>query len=357
MTSWNSPMASRRGVMLLMAAVLGFQAMTMSACAAPTPSNWADYKTRFVQSDGRVVDTGNGNVSHSEGQGFAMVMATAYDDPATFKALWTWTDKTLSRPDTRLFKWRYIPTGDLHTPDPNNALDGDLLIAWALLRGGERWKRPDYLEASAQIRSAILSKLLVKQGPRTLLVPGVDGFVNAQGMIFNPSYAIMPALDAFAAREPKSPWPMVRDQALRAIRDARFGATDLPVDWVKVDTAGAMWTDPDRPPRFGFDAVRVPLYMCWSGRCGDPALDPVKRWWTSFRAAGKPAPAWIDVRTGEVAPFAASVGMASVADLALTGKASPAMIQNEDYYSSSLLILSQIAANERREKGKAASKR
>jgi hypothetical protein len=33
------------------------------------------------------------------------------------------------------------------------------------------------------------------------------------------------------------------------------------------------------------------------------------------------------------------------------------MIQNEDYYSSSLLILSQIAANERREKGKAASKR
>ena len=77
-----------------------------------------------------------------------------------------------------------------------------------------------------------------------------------------------------------------------------------------------------------------------------------------FRSvAGKPAPAWIDVRTGEVAPFAASVGMASVADLALTGKASPAMIQNEDYYSSSLLILSQIAANERREKGKAASKR
>ncbi|MGH1558990.1 glycosyl hydrolase family 8 [Caulobacter segnis] len=70
----------------------------MSACAAPSsPKNWAAYKSRFIQSDGRVVDTGNGNVSHSEGQGFAMIMATAYDDPATFKKLWSWTDKTLAR--------------------------------------------------------------------------------------------------------------------------------------------------------------------------------------------------------------------------------------------------------------------
>lgn len=350
-------MASRRSALLLIAALV-FQAVTMSACAAPSsPKNWAAYKSRFVQSDGRVVDTGNGNVSHSEGQGFAMIMATAYDDPATFKKLWAWTNKTLARSDTRLFRWRYVPTGDLHVADPNNALDGDLLIAWALLRGGERWRRPEYVQASAEIRKAILAKLLVRQGDRTLLAPGMDGFVHPEGMIFNPSYAVMPALDAFAAREPHSPWPGVRDEALRALRDARFGATDLPVDWVRVDGAGAMWTDPDRPPRFGFDAVRVPLYLCWSGRCGDKAVDPAKRWWSSFRAAGKPAPAWIDVRTGEVAPFAASVGMASVADLALTGHASAASIDNEDYYSSSLLILTQIAAQERRERPPAAKRR
>jgi len=350
-------MASRRGALLLVVAALAFQAVTMSACAAPAPRNWTDYKSRFVQPDGRVVDTGNGDVSHSEGQGFAMIMATAYDDPSTFKKLWTWTDKTLSRPDTRLFKWRYNPVGDLHVADPNNALDGDLLIAWALLRGGERWRRPEYLQASAEIRKAILGKLLVRQGDRTLLAPGVDGFVQADGLIFNPSYAIMPALDAFAAREPRSPWPLVRDQALRALRDARFGAADLTVDWVRVDGAGNMWTDPDRPPRFGFDAVRVPLYLCWSGRCGDVAVAPVKRWWSSFRAAGKPAPAWIDVRTGEVAPFAAPVGMASIADLVLTGHASSASIDGQDYYSSSLLILSQIASEERREKSARPTKR
>lgn len=350
-------MGSRRAALLLIAA-LTLQAVTLSACAAaPSPPNWAAYKTRFVLPEGRVVDTGNGNISHSEGQGFAMVMATAYDDPDTFKKLWSWTDQTLSRPDTRLFRWRYEPAGDLHVGDPNNALDGDLLIAWALLRGGERWRRSEYLQASAEIRKAILGKLLVRQGDRTLLAPGMDGFVHPDGLIINPSYAIMPALDAFAAREPRSPWPSVRDQALRALRDARFGAADLPVDWVRVDGAGAMWTDPDRPPRFGFDAVRVPLYLCWSGRCGDATLDPVKRWWSSFRTAGKPAPAWIDVRTGEVAPFPAPVGMASVAELALTGRASAASIDDQDYYSSSLLILTQIAAQERRERPTTTHKR
>ncbi len=346
-------MGSRRAGWLLVA-VLTVQSLAVPACAAPPPAsasaNWTAYKTRFLLPEGRVVDTGNGNVSHSEGQGFAMVMATAYNDPDTFKVLWSWTDKTLSRPDTRLFRWRYDPSQAQPIADPNNALDGDLLIAWALQRGAERWRRPAYAQASAEIRKAILGKLLVRQGARTLLAPGMNGFAKPDGLIINPSYAIMPALDAFAALEPKSSWPTVRNEALRALRDAHFGAADLPVDWVRVDPAGHLWTDPDRPPQFGFDAVRVPLYMCWSGRCGDASLNPAKRWWSSFRSAGKPAPAWIDVRTGEVAPFAASVGMASVASLALTGKASTGSIKDEDYYSSSLLILSQIAAQERREK-------
>lgn len=338
----------------LLAAVLFAQSLAVAACAA-APPNWTDYKARFILPEGRVIDTGNGNVSHSEGQGFAMVMAVAYDDPDAFRALWTWTDKTLSRPDVRLFRWRYDPAQAQPIADPNNALDGDILIAWALQRASDRWRRPAYGQASAEIRKAILGKLMVQQGDRTLLAPGMNGFVQSDGMIINPSYAIMPALDAFAALEPRSSWPLVRNEALRALRDAHFGAADLPVDWVRVDSAGRLWTDPARPPQFGFDAVRVPLYMCWSGRCDDASLSPVKRWWASFRDEGKPQPAWIDVRTGEVAPFAAPAGMRSIASLTLTGVAAPNSIQGEDYYSSSLLILSQIAAHERGKRSKVAS--
>ena len=38
---------------------------------------WESYKSRFMMADGRIVDTGNGNVSHTEGQGFAMLLAVA----------------------------------------------------------------------------------------------------------------------------------------------------------------------------------------------------------------------------------------------------------------------------------------
>ncbi|MGM1325019.1 glycosyl hydrolase family 8, partial [Klebsiella michiganensis] len=30
---------------------------------------WESYKSRFMMPDGRIIDTGNGNVSHTEGQG------------------------------------------------------------------------------------------------------------------------------------------------------------------------------------------------------------------------------------------------------------------------------------------------
>ncbi len=49
------------------------------------PRAWADtawerYKARFMMPDGRIIDTANGNVSHTEGQGFAMLLAVANND-------------------------------------------------------------------------------------------------------------------------------------------------------------------------------------------------------------------------------------------------------------------------------------
>lgn len=41
---------------------------------------WESYKSRFMMPDGRIIDTGNGNVSHTEGQGFAMLLAVANND-------------------------------------------------------------------------------------------------------------------------------------------------------------------------------------------------------------------------------------------------------------------------------------
>ncbi|MEE6801676.1 glycosyl hydrolase family 8, partial [Escherichia coli O8:H10] len=81
----------------------------LSASVAQAGTAWDTYKSRFLMPDGRIVDTGNKNVSHTEGQGFAMLMAVANDDRASFDKMWAWTEKTLKNKDSGLFYWRYNP--------------------------------------------------------------------------------------------------------------------------------------------------------------------------------------------------------------------------------------------------------
>src|SRR3569833_4621834 len=69
------------------------QVLVLAACATPPGldrRHWDNYQSRFISPDGRAVDTGNGGVSHSEGQGIAMLMAVAFDDRARFVLLWCW---------------------------------------------------------------------------------------------------------------------------------------------------------------------------------------------------------------------------------------------------------------------------
>src|SRR5947209_1030171 len=72
-------------------------------------AQWATYRERFVTEDGRVLDTGNKAVSHTEGQGWAMLFAEAADDQASFEKIWDWTRGKLQRRDNALFSWRWDP--------------------------------------------------------------------------------------------------------------------------------------------------------------------------------------------------------------------------------------------------------
>src|SRR4051812_32573749 len=122
-----------RGDFLLRLAVGGLAAPLLSHAAAEgapaEPLLWPIFKSRFVLPSGRVVDTGNEGVSHSEGQGYGMLFAEANNDRACFEQLWRWTKRNLQvRPD-RLLSWRWRPVGTSGVADdPNNASDGDLLV-------------------------------------------------------------------------------------------------------------------------------------------------------------------------------------------------------------------------------------
>ena len=57
---------------------------------------WAAYAKRFVTDEGRVIDRENGNASHTEGQGYGMLLAEAAGDRARFDAAQRAWPRTLS---------------------------------------------------------------------------------------------------------------------------------------------------------------------------------------------------------------------------------------------------------------------
>ncbi|MEK1875668.1 MAG: glycosyl hydrolase family 8, partial [Rhizobium altiplani] len=111
-----------------------------------SPEAWGAYKAKFLDASGRIVDDGNGNISHSEGQGYGLLLAYLANNPADFEQIWYFTRTELLLRDDGLAAWRWDPAVTPHVTDSNNASDGDLLIAYALALAGSAWNKTDYME-------------------------------------------------------------------------------------------------------------------------------------------------------------------------------------------------------------------
>ena len=122
-------------------------------------SLWREYSARFIDPSGRVIDTGNGGISHSEGQGYGMLIAVAAGDRAGFDRMWAWTRAELGVRYDHLFGWKWDP-GRSRAVDANNASDGDLLIAWALAEAAAYWNDSGFLVDATKIVADIESKLI-----------------------------------------------------------------------------------------------------------------------------------------------------------------------------------------------------
>jgi endoglucanase len=331
----------------LVIAVLFAVAPLARAEDASPAAEWLKYRDRFVADDGRVRDTGNKDVSHTEGQGWAMLFAESYDDRASFDRIWNWTRDTLQRPDGALFSWRWDPSNKNPIADKNNATDGDLLIAWALARAARRWHAPGYAAAARRIVVEIRKKLITRVGGRLVLLPGADGFTQQDGTVtVNPSYYVYPALEEFPRLDGSAQWSRLRRDGLGLLAKARFGRWKLTPDWISVDKAGAVAPAPNLPPRFGFDAIRIPLYLIWGRAATTQRLVAVIKFWSEF--TDKPEPAWVDVTNDAMAPFPAPSGFQAIIDLTRSsfyGKLLPLpqIEDKDDYYSASLILLAGLA--------------
>ncbi len=310
---------------------------------------WDSYKSRFVSAEGRVIDDGNGGISHSEGQGYAMLLAVAADDSLTFSRVWGWTVKELYRRNDGLASWRWSPTANPHITDANSATDGDLLIAWALARASHRWRSPEYGDAARRIALAIGRKATFQSRFGLTLKPGASGFdaVNmADGPVVNLSYWVFPAFPALAELAPEIDWASLTKSGLAILAAAKFGPVDLPSDWISIKATPV----PAKgfPPLFGYNAVRIPLYLVWGGLGTAETLAPFLR-----LTRDGAAPTLVDVSSGlPTEPFY-DKGYRAIFDLAACAIGSRDALRArepvdaEHYYSTALHLLAVLAAEDR----------
>jgi endoglucanase len=279
------------------------------------------------------------------------MFAAAAQDQASFDLILGWTTRVLRRPHDALHAWRYVPNGQPSVPDLNNATDGDFFIATALIQAGRMWARHDHLLAAAAIGHDILRLLIRQVGPFTVLLPGVQGFETRDAVIVNPSYYAFPMMAALAAIVPSQRWEHLQRDGRALIEQGRFGPLALPPDWLQIGKASAALSPAvGWPPRFSYDAVRVPLWWLWQRLPVGPAIQAVRQFWSA--PPPDAVPAWINLETNEVAPYPATPGIVAIMRLMRLmtggpdGRRAPSLADATNYYDAALILLSRIAEQE-----------
>ncbi len=195
------------------------------------PEEWTTYQERFVAEDGRVVDDGNGGISHSEGQGYGLLLAVLAGDRPGFERIWSFTQRELMLRDDGLAAWKWDPATTPHIMDANNASDGDILIAYALAQADALWSEDGFGESARQIAQALARTSVFEHHGEMLLRPGVAGFAAGE----RPDGPVV------------NPW-------------LSMAAKPVPAEGF--------------PAEFGYNALRIPLYLM---RAHDPDMELLKR--------------------------------------------------------------------------------
>lgn len=305
-------------------------------------TGWDSYKQQFITAEGRVVDTSNNNVSHTESQGYGMLLAVANNDKTTFNTLWQWTKKNLANPINGLFYWRYTPGANNPTMDKNNAADGDVLIAWALQRAAQKWQQAAWQQQSDALQQAIVQHNVVTYAGRTVMLPAAQGFNKASYVVLNPSYFLFAAWRDFSAHSHLQVWNQLISDGLDLLGNMQFGNSKLPLDWVALNADGTVAPAINWPPRFSYDAIRVPLNLWWFAP-KNPLLTPYQTFWGQY--ARTATPAWIDLQTNMPAPYMMDNGLLAVRDLIMDQRdmLSDTLAAGQTYYSASLTLLVWLA--------------
>jgi len=281
------------------------------ACAADS-GTWPGFKEEFITPEGRVIDRNQQEISHSEGQGYSMLLAVAHRDLETFSLLWQWTKNNLQVRKTdslSAWSWGELANGVTAPIDFNNASDGDICIAWALLLAREQWNLPGLEDDGRKVVASIQRYLLLEAFGKTILLPGYYGFTQTDAVIVNPSYLVLPAFKVFARYGDRILWQRVHGESLSLLSENSFGRWQLPADWLvlKQDKIAVL---ADKAPLFGYEAIRVFLWAFWDGSLEQ--LSGAESLLDLIESSGK-LPVTVDLKTDSINEQEAPAGFIAIA--------------------------------------------
>ncbi|MDR4507365.1 MAG: glycosyl hydrolase family 8 [Candidatus Brocadiaceae bacterium] len=271
---------------------------------------WEEFQSNFLTQDGRVIDYYNNQCSHSEGQGYGMLLATMHSDKKVFDAIWQWTKENIGVRGDSLFAWKWGERmkGKWGVMDYNNATDGDVLIAYALLKADELWPGNNYKDEGLLIIESVRKNLIIERNGQKFLLPGYYGFIRENGFIVNPSYIVFPAYREFAKADDKHFWQQVYRDSLDLVTKSCFGSLQLPADWIivrKADTA----IFSEKKPYFGYEAIRTFLYLSWEEDAQLP--DGLERMLYMYKKLDY-IPLWVDLISDGISLESAPAGFYAV---------------------------------------------
>ncbi|WP_241524049.1 glycosyl hydrolase family 8 [Oceaniglobus indicus] len=328
----------------------------MNGPGNPLAAPWAAWKAAYLDESGRVIDALQQGASHSESQGYGLYLAALFGDDAAFDAIYGWTETNLAIRSDALLAWRWLPGVTGAVPDRNNASDGDLFYAWALVTRGQRDGDAALMDRARAIANDLVAACVTESpdgSGRLVLKPAAQGFERDGGIVINPSYYMPRAMrDVARATGARALATCAADGAAIMAALAREG---LVPDWVEITPDGMKIPD-DREERNGYEALRVALFLIWSGESDHPAVTMQAR---AYRRATATRPSTsdsapyatvFDPRNGDVIEASHHVGYSAVAALAecaasdVPGSAIPFYrTRDQAYYPATLHLMALIA--------------
>lgn len=314
---------------------------------------WLAWKLAYLSPEGRVIDELQQGASHSESQGYGLLLAATFADAEAFALIDGWTQQNLAIRQDNLLAWRWLPGVVPAVPDQNNASDGDLFYAWALVRAAQAFDQPELTGRASAIASDLAAACLRAHpdgSGRLLFTPAAAGFEREGGIVVNPSYYMGRAMRELAAATGQGIWNQAAFDGETLL--AELAGQGLMPDWITV-TATGFQRDATLADHSGYEALRAAIFLIWSGSGTHPA---VARQANAYAASGDqgPTPTIFDRFSGESREKSADPGYRAIAGLVNCaassdfGAAIPRFTAQQPYYAATLhlfVFLAQIEAS------------